>query len=148
MSKVYHKLFVHCVWEPYLRQPLITPKIKAILKTFFENKALRFGCRVHAVGGIENHIHVVLQLSPARSVSDIVGKLKGSSTYFLNNELGITKDFYWQDGYGAETFAERDLDKIIRYVENQEVHHRTGNLDNRLEYIPDPDAPDDNDDDT
>ena len=67
---------------------------------------------------------------------------------FLNNELGITKDFYWQDGYGAETFAERDLDKIIRYVENQEVHHRTGNLDNRLEYIPDPDAPDDNDDDT
>jgi hypothetical protein len=66
-------------------------------------------------------------------ISDIIGKLKGGGSYFLNKELQITKDFHWQDGFGVLSFAEKQLPKILRYIEHQKEHHRNNTINDVME---------------
>ena len=133
MSKVFHRLFYHIVWTTKYRQPIITEEIEKYLFPFLENKAKRFGCIIHKCNGMEDHIHIAISIPPSESVSDIIGKLKGSSSYFLNKELQITDDFYWSDGYGVLSFAERDLPAVMKYIEKQKEYHKQNKLNLKLE---------------
>jgi len=133
MGKVYYKLFYHAVWSTHLREPLITPEIEKVLYPFIENKAKRFHCFIHGINGVEDHTHVAISIPPAESVSDIIGKLKGSSSYFLNMELQITQNFSWQDGFGVLSFAEKDLPRILEYIKHQKEHHKQGDLNAAME---------------
>jgi REP element-mobilizing transposase RayT len=133
MSKVFHRLYYHIVWTTKYRQPIITEEIEKFLFPFLENKAKRFGCKIHKCNGTEDHIHIAISIPPAECVSDIIGKLKGSSSYFLNKELQITENFYWQDGYGVMSFAERNLPSIVKYIEKQKEHHRENKLNKKME---------------
>jgi putative transposase len=133
MSKVYHRLFYHIVWTTKYRQPVITEEIEKYLFPFLENKVKRFGCIIHKCNGMEDHIHITISIPPSESVSDIIGKLKGSSSYFLNKELQITDDFYWSDGYGVLSFAERDLPAVMKYIEKQKEYHKQNKLNLKLE---------------
>ncbi|MBM4167368.1 MAG: IS200/IS605 family transposase [Ignavibacteria bacterium] len=135
MSQVFYKTFYHIVWSTLSRQPIITPEIEKVLLPFFDNKTKRYSCSLYGIGGTENHIHIAILIPPAKSVSDIVGKLKGSSSYFLNKELQITKNFTWQDGFGVLSFAEKDLKNILRYIHNQKEHHKNGTLNEVMERI-------------
>src|SRR5579862_2162244 len=135
MGKTFHKLFYHAVWSTYLRLPTISPDIEKALYPFIENKAKRFHCIIHAIDGIEDHIHISIEIPPAESVSDIIGKLKGSSSYFLNKEMQITTDFRWREGFACLTFAEKDLPNIVRYIKHQKEHHRSGKLNKAMEEL-------------
>lgn len=133
MSKVFHRLYYHIVWTKKYRQPIITEEIEKFLFPFLENKAKRFGCIIHKCNGTKDHIHIAISIPPAECVSDIIGKLKGSSSYFLNKELQITENFYWQDGYGVLSFAKRDLSMVLKYIEKQKEHHKNGATKIKLE---------------
>ncbi len=135
MPKAYYRLFYHAIWATPRREPLIIPAIEKVLYPFLENKAKRFDCILHGIGGIEDHIHIAITIPPAESVSDIIGKLKGSSTYFLNKELQVTESFAWQDGFGVLSFAERDLPSVLQYIQNQKEHHTANKLNEAMEQI-------------
>jgi len=75
MGKVFYKLFYHVVWTTYRREELISEKIEQYLYTFLLNKAKRFHCEIHGCNGTTNHIHLAISIPPAKSVSDIIGKL-------------------------------------------------------------------------
>ncbi len=133
MGQVFYKIFYHVAWTTDLRHPMISPKIEEVLYPFLENKAKRFKSFISGIGGTENHIHLAITIPPSESVSDIIGKLKGSSSYFLNKELQITKNFGWQDGFGVLSFADKDLQRVLRYIHNQKENHRIGKLNNKME---------------
>ncbi len=133
MSKIFQKVYYHLVWRTKKSEPLITPEIEKVLYPFLENKSKRFDCLIHAIGGIEDHIHIAISIPPSEAVSDIIGKLKGSSSYFLNMELKIAEHFSWQNGFGVLTFAERDLSKIVHYIANQKEHHRLNTINKVME---------------
>ncbi|MEK7263467.1 MAG: IS200/IS605 family transposase [Bacteroidota bacterium] len=135
MSQVFYKTFYHIIWSTLSRQPLITPEIEKVLFPFLENKAKRFDCSLYGIGGTENHIHIAISIPPPKSISDVIGKLKGSSSYFLNKELQITENFSWQDGFGVLSFAEKDLKNILHYIHNQKEHHNNGALNDAMEKI-------------
>ncbi len=137
MGQVYYKLFYHAVWRTKHNLPVITPAIENVLYPFLGNKAKRFGCFLHGMGGTDDHVHIAIEILPAESVSDILGKLKGSSSYFLNEELQITKDFRWQDGFGVLSFAERDLPRVLRYIHRQKEHHQNNTLNDAMERVED-----------
>jgi putative transposase len=141
MGQVYYKLFYHAVWRTKHSSPVITPAIEKVLFPFLENKAKRFGCYIHGINGTEDHIHAAMTIPPSESVSDIVGKLKGSSSYFLNKELQITKDFHWQDGFGVLSFAERDLPRVLHYIDRQKEHHQSNTLNDAMERVEDEPEP-------
>ena len=133
MSKVFYKLFYHVVWTTYRREDLISEKIEQYLYPFLLNKAKRFHCEISNCNGTTNHIHLAISIPPAKSVSEIIGRLKGSSSYFLNKELQITKDFAWQNGFGVLSFAEKDLSHIAKYIDKQKEHHNTDKTNATME---------------
>jgi REP element-mobilizing transposase RayT len=133
MGQVFYKLFYHVIWRTKFSEPTITKQIESVLFPFLKNKAKRFGCYIHEIDGIPDHVHAAITIPPAASVSDIIGKLKGSSSYFLNKELGITSSFSWQDGFGIFSFSENDLQGIVEYIRNQKHHHKIGSLKEFLE---------------
>ena len=94
------------------------------------------GAFVHEVGGTENHVHVVVSITPTILISDLIGQLKGASAHEINQKLGSgRKVLEWQTGYGVVSFGTKDLEWVKAYVRNQKQHHARGTMEDRLERI-------------
>ena len=124
-AMAYWRLHYHLVWTTYRREPLIDPSCEALIHQCLYGKAKELGILIHAVGNVEDHVHVVASFPPRLSVADCVGKLKGASSHRVNREAG-QRAFRWQGGYGALSLGERSLSTIIAYVRNQREHHGAG----------------------
>jgi len=85
------------------------------------------------VNGVEDHIHIFLGLHHTISISDLVGTIKKSSASFINDQKLFYGKFSWQDGYGAFTYSRSHLEKVYRYIQNQEEHHKKTTF--KKEYI-------------
>jgi len=119
---------------------MIKPDIESKLYSFLKHKILETPEIIcHAIGGIEDHIHVAVTLPPTVLASEWIGKLKGSSSHHINRLAG-RKTLEWQHGYGIVSFGEKDLPWIVNYVLNQKEHHRTGKTHDRLERTEDEDS--------
>jgi REP element-mobilizing transposase RayT len=119
----YWRLHYHLIWATYQRLPLITPPVEPQIYDVILNKAKELGIVVHAIGNVEDHIHVVVSIPPRVAVADCIKHFKGASSYYVNHQPGATHDFAWQDGYGALTFGDRSLADVIGYVRGQKEHH-------------------------
>ena len=71
-----------------------------------------------------DHIHMLVGCRPSQSVSDLMKNVKAGSSEWINEEKLSKRKFNWQDGYGAFSYAKADLPTIIKYIENQERHHK------------------------
>ena len=76
---------------------------------------------VHAVGGMEDHIHLLLQFHATIAISEAIKKIKANSSGWMSDETG---KFGWQEGYGAFSVSRSNIAAVIRYIQNQEKHHR------------------------
>jgi putative transposase len=74
------------------------------------------------VGGVEDHVHLLVGLKATHTLADVVRELKSSSSKWIHQDLG-RKRFGWQDGYGGFTVSRSNLDQVRRYVADQEKHH-------------------------
>ena len=77
-------LYVHFVWATWDRLPIITPEIERALYRNIIESAQSLGCRVLAINGVEDHVHVFLALPSTVSIADLVQKMKGASSHFVN----------------------------------------------------------------
>jgi putative transposase len=143
MRDPFTRLYVHLVWATWDRLPLITPDIQPAIYRCIQAKGTRMGCRVGAIGGIADHVHVLVRYPPTVSVSEMVKQMKGVSSRLIRQEVGLGGFFKWQGAYGAFSIAERDVAMVRHYVHRQEEHHCTGRLSAALErtMIDDPPAP-------
>jgi REP element-mobilizing transposase RayT len=130
----YWRLYYHLVWATKKRQPSINPALETQLYGYIIGKADALGCIVHAIGGMEEHIHLVASIPPTLSISDCVHKIKGSSSYHWNHSLSVDSNkFYWQEGYGVFSLGSKQLEQATNYVKNQKAHHSQGNIIKALE---------------
>lgn len=81
-------------------------------------------CHLYRINGVEDHLHIVTHLHPTVSLSNLVKDIKlGSTSYIKENQL--FSDFNgWQEGYAAFTYTIKEKERLIRYVQNQEEHHK------------------------
>lgn len=120
------RLYYHLVWSTKKRQPLILPEIEPQLYGYIIGKGDFLGCITHAIGGIEDHIHLVASIPPTLSVANFVKNIKGSSAHYLNHELKRDHlTFKWQQGYGVFSLGHKQLERTIAYVKNQNHHARS-----------------------
>lgn len=118
------RLYYHLVWATKERQPLITPDKEPNLYSYIIGKADNLNSIIHAIGGIENHIHLIVSIPPRLSISEFVKNIKGSSAHHLNH--GLTNPyspFSWQRGYGVFSLGGKQLAQAVEYVRNQKLHH-------------------------
>ncbi len=85
------------------------------------------------VNGVEDHVHILVGLKPAMSISDLVREIKNNSSNFINAQKFLKGKFAWQEGYGAFSYSHSQIDTVYRYIANQQEHHRTKTF--KEEYI-------------
>jgi putative transposase len=83
----------------------------------------RLECPLQAIGGMPDHVHVVISIPPSQPIATIVGRLKGASSHYANEHFMPGKDFAWQSEYGVLSVSESGLNKVVAYVLNQKKHH-------------------------
>lgn len=77
-----------------------------------------------AVNGVEDHVHLLVGIRPAQSISDLMQDVKGSSSKWINESKLVQGRFEWQEGYGAFSYSKSQLPAVIGYIQNQEAHHQ------------------------
>ncbi len=112
------------------------PNVEAPTHKFLIHRALEtVGAIVHAVGGIEDHIHLAVSLPPTVEIAKWIGALKGSSAHRINHGPCGAGSLGWQTGYAVVSFGKRDLPWVVSYIRNQREHHAAGRTEDRLERI-------------
>jgi len=123
------RLYYHFVWTTKERQPLIVPEIEALLYGYIIGKAHSLGVIIHAIGGIEDHIHIIASVPPKMSLADFVRFVKGASAYHINRlHDEVEPNFAWQRGYGVFSLGSKQLPDAVAYVLNQKSHHRENSV--------------------
>lgn len=77
-----------------------------------------------AINGVSDHIHILLNIKPNVALSDLVRDIKANSSRFINEKKYVKGKFSWQEGFGAFSYSISQLDDVIKYIENQEEHHK------------------------
>jgi len=130
---VFHQLVYHFVWATKNRACLLTPTVEARLLPYIGARCKELGYVLYAVNGAENHLHVLVGLTPTTLVADVAKNLKGASSHYINKVSGLGATLYWQDGYGVITVRRAEIPKLVDYIKNQKEHHRLGTLIETLE---------------
>lgn len=130
----YTQLYVHCVWSTSRRENLITPAIEPDIYALMAAKCYSLGCVPLAIGGVTDHVHLLVRLNPSVAIAKLIGQAKGSSAHAINHAGYIDRLFQWQEGYGAFTISKRSVDRVTAYVLAQKQHHADGSLVSELEH--------------
>ena len=131
----FYKLYYHITWGTKRRLPLILPQFESDLYRVIAAKVVDMEGIVHAIDGIENHIHLAVTIPPKHALAKFIGEVKGNSSHFVNHVIKPDFEFYWQDEYGVLSFGERNLPIIVKYIHNQKQHHADRSLRPSLEEI-------------
>jgi len=81
-------------------------------------------CGLLNIGGMPDHVHLLVRWPAKKTLSDLMRVLKSKSTAWVNNEIKPEMAFAWQEGYGAFTVSLSEMEAVTRYIQNQEEHHR------------------------
>ncbi|NJN93739.1 MAG: IS200/IS605 family transposase [Anaerolineales bacterium] len=131
----YFRLFYHMVWGTKNREPLIENNFELSLHNVIVAKGKELGAFVYAVGGIEDHLHLVASVPPRIALADYIGQVKGKSSHWINHQLSLPYHFSWQAEYGVVSFGGKQLNMVVKYVKNQRQHHLTGTIIPFLERV-------------
>jgi len=134
-SGVYHHLVYHYIWGTKNKLPLITTSIEARLYPYIGYKCKEYGYFLHAVNGTQDHVHLLVTLTPSILVENVAKKIKGSSSHYINKETDLGEILYWQAGYGVITIRENEIPKVVNYIKRQKEHHFSGDLMNTFENL-------------
>lgn len=123
MANTFSQIYIQTVFAVSNRQSLIKPEFKEDLYKYISGIVTNQGQKLIAINGAEDHVHILIGLRPAMALADLVREIKADSTNFVNKNRWVHGRFSWQEGYGAFSYGHSQLDKIIRYIQNQEKHH-------------------------
>jgi REP element-mobilizing transposase RayT len=110
------------VWSAKKRLPFISESVRIDLETKLKDKCKQLGVHLLALGINPEHVHCIISLRPTHYMPEVVKELKGFSSHEINK--GGEEFIKWARGYSIRTVGEKNLLAAIRYVENQEKHHK------------------------
>jgi putative transposase len=131
---IYAEINLHITWHTKDGATPIHGEVETRLHAYLRNRVVATdGVRFHAVGGLEDHVHLAVSVPPTLLVSEWIGGLKGASAHYVNHEGADRKVLEWQSGYGVVSFGTKDLAWVVRYVEKQRERHSACRIYARLE---------------
>lgn len=123
-NKTYSQIHIQVVFAVKNRQSMILESWRERLYKYMI-AIIQNNChKVLAIGGIADHIHILIGLRPSQSLSDLMKDVKGCSSKWINDNRLSNGWFSWQEGYGAFSYSKDKIPTIIRYIENQAEHHK------------------------
>jgi REP element-mobilizing transposase RayT len=131
MSHTYVSDLIHCVFSTKQRRNAISPDRLPQLWSYMGGIARKNGFKAIAIGGTENHVHLLLSLPATIPLAKAMQLVKGGSSKWMN-DTGAG-NFAWQEGYGAFTVGISQQSNTIRYINTQAEHHQK--LDFETEFL-------------
>jgi REP element-mobilizing transposase RayT len=123
MSHTYCCSLFHCVFSTKERRKTIVPEIQPRLWAYMGGIAREHEMKALAVGGMADHVHILLSLSPSSSVANAMRDIKSVSSRWMHEACSINS-FEWQEGYGAFSVGWAQMSATIAYITGQQDHHR------------------------
>ena len=125
MANTYTQIHIQFVFAVRNRQSLIDEKWRADLYKYITGIVQNAGHKMLQINGMPDHLHILIGMRPSQSISDLMKHIKGDSSAWINKQ-GLTRSrFSWQEGYGAFSYGKSAVPNVIRYIKNQQEHHRT-----------------------
>lgn len=124
MGHTYTSCFYHVVFSTKERRPTITDDIRPRLWQYLAGIAKSNGFQAIEIGGVQDHVHLLLAVPPAICLSKAVQLLKGGSSKWAHETFPAERWFAWQDGYGGFTVSVSGIERTRRYIRAQAEHHR------------------------
>jgi REP element-mobilizing transposase RayT len=122
-------VLVHIVFSSKDRHPFLKTNITAELYPYLASVARDTGCECYRIGGVADHVHLAIRLSRTTTIAHLVEQLKSCSSKWLKPK---SPQFAWQRGYAAFSTNPSDLDTLIRYIDDQEDHHKKYDFQHEL----------------
>jgi putative transposase len=123
MGSTYLSLHYHIVFSTKERRPYIADAWRARLHEYLGGTVRGLDGVPESVGGVNDHVHLLVGLRATHALADFVRELKKAATHWVHEEVQ-QKAFAWQEGYGAFTVSPTSRKSVKRYILNQESHHR------------------------
>ncbi len=124
MANTYHQIYLQTVFAVKYRAAVIDHKWKSNFFAVIGNLINEAGCKTIIVNGVEDHVHCLLGLKPVVSISDLMKTVKAKSSKYINDNILTDSRFEWQEGYGAFSYGQSQIDAVYKYIQNQEEHHK------------------------
>ncbi len=133
MANTYTQLRIQIVFAVKGREKMVSKVYKDQVEKYITGVIQNRAHKLLAIYCMPDHIHILAGWHPAQSISKLVEEIKKSSKTFINNQPWMPFNFEWQRGYGAFSYSKSQTDTVVKYILNQEEHHRKKTF--REEYI-------------
>ena len=142
MANTYTQIHIQVVFAVKNRNTLIQEEWKVELYKYMTGIIQNESHKVLQINGISDHVHILFGMRPIQSLSDLMKKVKGESSRWINNNGFCKRRFSWQEGYGAFSYSKSQLPAVIKYIKNQEEHHKQKTfLEEYVEFLESFDVP-------
>jgi REP element-mobilizing transposase RayT len=128
MRAPFTQLYLHCVWATWDRLPLITPEIEGPIYSAIRAKCHEVKCQEVAIGGMPDHVHLLVRLHTTVAIADLLKEVKGASSHLVTHQVMPGQFFKWQGAYGAFTVSKDNVPTVKAYIERQKEHHAQDDL--------------------
>jgi putative transposase len=119
------KVLIHLIYSTKQRERLLKERVRDELHAYSATIFKALDCHALLINSVEDHVHIVFDLARTRTISDVVEEVKKSTSKWLKTKGPEFAQFHWQAGYGAFSVSQSNLDQVLKYVANQQEHHRT-----------------------
>lgn len=124
MANTYTQIYIQIVFAVQGRQSLIQPGHNDELQKYITGIVTNQGQKLIAINNMPDHMHLLIGQKPTIALSDLVRDIKAGSSGFINERRWVAGRFSWQEGFGAFSYGHSQLGAVIRYIQNQQQHHR------------------------
>jgi len=133
MANTYTQIYIQVVFAVQGRQCLIQPEHKEEIYKYITGIVTNRDQKMLQINGVADHLHLLIGLKPSIALSDLVRDIKAGSSKFINDNHWVRGKFAWQEGFGAFSYGHSQLDKVIGYIRDQEIHHQQSSF--KHEYL-------------
>lgn len=123
MANTYNQIYIHLVFAVKYRDAVIDKSWRQELYQYIIGVIANRGHKVYAIGGMSDHIHILVSLSPKQAISELVLEVKRASSLWIKEKQLVRCQFAWQEGFGAFSYGKSQVDNVVKYIQNQESHH-------------------------
>jgi len=124
MANTYTQLHIQFVFAAKYRGALISKQWKDELHKYITGIFQQNGHKMLQINSMPDHIHILIGLRPAQAISSLIQNVKTESSKWIKEKKFCAAPFAWQEGFGAFAYSKKDVPDVIRYIQNQEVHHK------------------------
>jgi putative transposase len=121
----FNSLLVHSIWSTKGRQPSLSSDLRDPVWPYLGGIARENKMKALAIGGVADHVHMLISLPATLSVSKAIQLLKGNSSKWIHETFPKLRSFEWQEGYGAFSIGVSGIEATTSYIRSQVEHHRT-----------------------